>query len=224
MVASSSAILCVLRGSSLSRHLLLNYDHHALLRSMRYEKGHKDLTRQRIIEVASGRFRVHGVAAAGLAGIMNEAGLTNGAFYAHFRSKEDLVQAVLCSALGRREQTLRTAAESGKGLERLIRDYLSPRHRDDPGHGCPTAAMVAEIARHPKETRDAFTGTVRALVELIAARVGATAPRARRKTAIAVYGMMVGTLQLARAVNDKRLSNEILESGAAAALALAGQQ
>ncbi len=96
---------------------------------MRYEKGHKELTRQRIIEVASGQFRAHGVAAAGLAGIMTEA--------------------------GRREQTLRDAAESGKGLEALIRDYLSPRHRDDPGRGCPTAAMVAEIARHPRTTRDA---------------------------------------------------------------------
>jgi TetR/AcrR family transcriptional regulator, transcriptional repressor for nem operon len=190
--------------------------------NMRYEKGHKDLTRQRIIEVASAQFRTHGVAAAGLAGIMTEAGLTNGAFYVHFSSKEDLVQAVLCNALSRRERTLRAAAEGGKGLEAVIRDYLSPRHRDDPGHGCPTAAMVAEIARHPKPTRDAFTGKIDAFIDLIAAHVGGGSPRARRKTAIAVYGMMVGTLQLARAVNDKRLSDEILEGGVSAALALAG--
>jgi TetR/AcrR family transcriptional regulator, transcriptional repressor for nem operon len=189
---------------------------------MRYEKGHKDLTRQRIVEIASAQFRAQGVAAAGLAGIMTEAGLTNGAFYAHFSSKEELVRAVLCNALSRREQTLRAAAESGKGLEALIRDYLSVRHRDDPGRGCPTAAMVAEIARHPKKTRDAFTGKIGAFIDLIAAQVGGSSPRARRKTAIAVYGMMVGTLQLARAVNDKRLSDEILESGVATAVTLAG--
>jgi len=153
---------------------------------------------------------------------MTEAGLTNGAFYAHFSSKEDLVQAVLCNAMSRREQTLRAAAESGKGLEAVIRDYLSPRHRDDAGHGCPTAAMVAEIARHPRQTRDAFTGKIGAFIDLIAAQVNGGSPRARRKTAIAVYGMMVGTLQLARAVNNKRLSDDILESGVAAALALAG--
>jgi len=188
---------------------------------MRYEKGHKDLTRQRIIEVASAQFRAQGVAAAGLAGIMTEAGLTNGAFYAHFESKEELVQAVLGNALSRREQTLRAAAESGEGLEALIRDYLSPRHRDDPARGCPTAAMVAEIARHPKKTRDAFTDKIGAFIDLIAAQVGGSSPRARRKTAIAIYGMMVGTLQLARAVNDKRLSDEILEGGVAAALTLA---
>ncbi len=78
---------------------------------MRYEKGHKDATRQHIIDVASRQFRGNGVAAAGLAGIMAEAGLTNGAFYAHFKSKEDLVRAVLADALGRRETTLRAVSE-----------------------------------------------------------------------------------------------------------------
>jgi TetR/AcrR family transcriptional regulator, transcriptional repressor for nem operon len=187
---------------------------------MRYEKGHKDVTRQRIIDVASDQFRARGVAAAGLAGIMTEAGLTNGAFYAHFDSKEDLVRAVLSDALERREQRLRTAADGGEGLEALMRDYLSARHRDDPARGCPTAAMVAEIARHPKKTRDAFTAKVAEFIALIAAQIEG-APAARRRNAIAVYGMMVGTLQLARAVNDKRLSDEILENGLGAALALA---
>jgi TetR/AcrR family transcriptional repressor of nem operon len=69
---------------------------------MRYEKGHKDATRERIIDVASQQFRENGVAAVGLAGIMSDAGLTNGAFYTHFESKEDLVQAVLASALNLR--------------------------------------------------------------------------------------------------------------------------
>jgi TetR/AcrR family transcriptional repressor of nem operon len=187
---------------------------------MRYEKGHKDVTRQRIIEAASGQFRAHGVAAAGLAGIMTEAGLTNGAFYAHFDSKEDLLRAVLDDALDRREQTLRAAADSEAGLETLIRGYLSPRHRDDPARGCPTAAMVAEIARHPNKTRDAFTAKIAEFIALIAAQIGGPAA-ARRRNAIAVYGMMVGTLQLARAVNDRRLSDEILENGLAAVLALA---
>ncbi len=111
---------------------------------MRYEKGHKDTTRQHIIDVASRQFRGQGVAAVGLAGIMTDAGLTNGAFYTHFESKEDLVQAVLLNALDRREERLRTVASDNAGLETMIRDYLSPRHRDRPGGGCPTAALVAE--------------------------------------------------------------------------------
>jgi TetR/AcrR family transcriptional regulator, transcriptional repressor for nem operon len=188
---------------------------------MRYKKGHKDATRQHIIDVASGEFRAHGVAAAGLAGIMAEAGLTNGAFYVHFDSKEDLVRNVLCEALSRREQALQTAADNGTGLEALIRDYLSPRHRNNPASGCPTAAMVAEIARHPKKTRDAFTSKFSAFIALIASQIAGGSSQARRRNAIAVHGVMVGALQLARAVNDKRLSDEILESGIAAALALA---
>jgi AcrR family transcriptional regulator len=184
---------------------------------MRYEKGHKDATRDRIIDVASRQFRENGVAAVGLAGIMSDAGLTNGAFYTHFESKEDLVRAVLASALNRRE----TALQTGSGLEAMIRDYLSPKHRDGAGRGCPTAALVAEIARRPKTTRDAFTAKVSRFVELIAAQLQVGSARERRRNALAIYGMMVGSLQLARAVNDKPLSDEILQSGVSAALALA---
>src|ERR1700688_4537193 len=215
--------------------IIYNYDHNAMgaapgnclpprppeERPMRYEKGHKDLTRRRIIEVASKQFREQGVAAVGLAGIMTGAGLTNGAFYAHFDSKEDLVREVLSSAGFRNK--LSKAAERGAGLEGAIRDYLSPSHRDNPGRGCPTSALVAEIARHPKATRDAFTGKVADVIGLIAARLESGTEAERRRRAVAIYGLMVGALQLARAVNDKKLSGEILQGGADEALALAGQ-
>lgn len=189
---------------------------------MRYEKGHKDATRQRIIDTASRQFRENGVAAVGIAGIMSGAGLTNGAFYAHFSSKEDLVETVLVNALRRREERLRTASEANEGLEAVIRDYLNPGHRDRPSGGCPTAALVAEVARHPKATRDAFTEKVSTFIELITTQIRNGSTDERRRRAIAVYGMMVGTLQIARAVNDRKLSDEILESGVSGALALAG--
>jgi TetR/AcrR family transcriptional regulator, transcriptional repressor for nem operon len=188
---------------------------------MRYEKGHKDATRQHILDVASAQFREGGVAAVGIAGIMTGAGLTNGAFYNHFESKEDLVEAVLANALGERKIGLRANLEAGKSLDVTIRDYLSARHRDDASGGCPTAALVAEIARHPKTTRDAFTGKIMEIVDLIAVRAGKGSARERRKRAIAVYGLMVGALQLARAVNDRKLSDEILQSAADGALSIA---
>src|SRR5258706_347046 len=108
--------------------------------NMRYDKGHKDATRERIIDVASRQFREHGVAAVGLAGIMNDAGLTNGAFYAHFSSKEDLVREVLAKP-GKRNEMWQAAAESGAGLASTIRGYLSSAHRDNPGRGCPISAL-----------------------------------------------------------------------------------
>jgi TetR/AcrR family transcriptional regulator, transcriptional repressor for nem operon len=190
---------------------------------MRYGKGHKETTRAHILDVASGKFRESGVAAVGLAGIMEAAGLTNGAFYAHFESKEDLVRAVLVDALSRREQRHRANIEAKSGFEDTIRDYLSVRHRDGAASGCPTAALVAEVARHPKKTRDAFTDKISEIIALMAAQIETGTPAKRRRKAIAIYSMIVGALQLARAVNDKQLSEEILASATDAALALAGE-
>jgi hypothetical protein len=82
---------------------------------------------------------------------------------------------------------------------------------------------VAEIARHPRATRDAFTDKISEIIGLLAAQIGKGSAAERRKKAIAAYGMMVGSLQLARAVNDRKLSDEILENAADAALRLAGE-
>ncbi|MBR0882668.1 TetR/AcrR family transcriptional repressor of nem operon [Bradyrhizobium japonicum] len=187
----------------------------------RYDKGHRDTTRRHILDVASTQFRESGIAAVGLAGIMAEAGLTNGAFYTHFASKEDLVRAVLLDALERREQRHKDNLENGVALETVIRDYLSPRHRDRAATGCPTAALVSEIARHPKATREAFTGKMSDILALMAAQMPEGTPAERRRRAIAAYATMVGALQLSRAVSDRQLSEEILENAVEAALALA---
>lgn len=191
---------------------------------MRYEKGHKETTRRHILDVASAQFRENGVAAVGLAGIMAEAGLTNGAFYTHFESKEDLVRAVLLDALTRREEKHRANLQNSVGLESVIRDYLSARHRDGAGSGCPTAALVAEIARHPKQTRDTFTTKTSDIIALMAAQLREGTPEERRRKAVAIYATMIGALQLARAVNDRKLSDEILENAVDAALTLAGER
>jgi AcrR family transcriptional regulator len=191
---------------------------------MRYDKGHKDETRRHILDVASAQFRESGIAAVGLAGIMSEAGLTNGAFYSHFASKEDLVREVLTDALTRREERHKANLENGVALETTIRDYLSTRHRDRAGTGCPTAALVAEIARHPKATRDAFTGKVSDIIVLMAEQIRQGSAKERRRKAITIYSTMVGALQLARAVNDRPLSDEILENAVEAAVAIANER
>jgi AcrR family transcriptional regulator len=190
---------------------------------VRYDKGHKDETRQRILDAAARQFRARGVSSSGLAGIMAEAGLTNGAFYVHFESKEDLIRAVLDDALSRREQVWRKLDGAEGGLSSMIDDYLSPRHRDNPGRGCPTAAMVAEVAREPSATRATFTARVAAVIARIAARLQGRPAGQREADALAIYALMVGALQLARAVNDASLSDKILASGASAARKLAGE-
>lgn len=185
---------------------------------MRYEKGHKDASRQRIVAVATERFKADGIAASGLAGIMNEAGLTNGAFYPHFKSKAELVRESLDAAVEAQCNQIRDLLADG-GPERVIDIYLSPAHRDAPGLGCASAALLPEIAREPIDTRDAYTQRQVALLDVIADAMPAGTPDPQA-LAIGLYTTLIGTLELARAVSDLEFSNRILAAGANAAKAM----
>jgi TetR/AcrR family transcriptional repressor of nem operon len=188
---------------------------------MRYAPEHNEATRERILEAASRLFRAHGIAAVGLATIMAEADLTVGTFYTHFKSKEALVRASLLRSLEVRQAELEQALEGGD-LETAVRAYLSPEHRDGMADGCPTAALVSEVARHPRATRDTFSSHLEPSLDLLAkclsARRGNTVSRA---DTAAFFGLLVGTLQIARATPDAAESGAILAAGARAALRLA---
>ncbi|MCV9966933.1 TetR/AcrR family transcriptional regulator [Pararhizobium sp. BT-229] len=186
---------------------------------MRYEKGRKDASRRRIIDVAIERFRSDGIAGSGLATIMKDAGLTNGAFYPHFPSKADLVRETLSDALNKQAVWLREVLDEG-GLDRVIDIYLSPEHRDNPGLGCASAALLPELARQPEETRGMYAEQSRVLVLLLAEALPADV-EAREDVACVIFATLIGTLQLARAV-DKEASGRILQAGKNAIRALAG--
>jgi AcrR family transcriptional regulator len=187
-----------------------------VIAAMRFEKGHKEATRRRVVEIAAEKFRAEGIAAVGIAPLMAQAGLTHGGFYAHFDSKEDLVREAVAAAFD--SSRLKWTA----GLESLIRAYLRPSHRDHPGQGCVVAALTAEIAHRPDETRAAFAVRLDGFVAKIAALLPDTAPAAAREaTATGILAVMIGALQMARAVPDEKRSETILESGIAAALSLA---
>jgi AcrR family transcriptional regulator len=188
---------------------------------MRYEKGHKELAKAHILDVASKRFRKEGVAAVGLATVMSDAGLTNGAFYNHFDSKEALVRDVLAATMDkRRDNTLQLIQGGGDGMAAAIRGYLSVAHRDNPELGCPSASLMPEIGRHPGETRALYTARIKEFVALIASNFKNPDEVTRHQQATALFGLLVGTVQLARAVSDEAMSNSILEGGLKTALAL----
>src|SRR5690348_11512697 len=123
---------------------------------MRYGKDQKQATRQRIVEAAGRRFKEDGIDGAGVAAVMSDAGLTNGAFYGHFTSKEDLVATVLADQLRAQRDGFDAQPAGRAGLEAIIRAYLSPEHRDHCADGCPSAALLDEIARRPAATRKVF--------------------------------------------------------------------
>lgn len=185
----------------------------------RYGSEHKAQTRARILERAGERFKREGVAGAGVARLMADAGLTNGAFYAHFESKEALLTEVVAAQLDSIRDRFADTPDDPSGVEAQVRRYLSPEHRDDPARGCPTAALVEDLARAGTATRTAFTDGLRgSLVGLAAHFPDATAAEANLH-ALGVFSILVGTLQIARAVADPELSDAILEEGVENALA-----
>ncbi|TPL95980.1 TetR/AcrR family transcriptional regulator [Mesorhizobium sp. B2-3-10] len=185
---------------------------------MRYEKGRKDASRSRIMEVAANRFRGDGIAASGLATIMKDAGLTNGAFYPHFQSKAALVRETVAAALEDQSDQIREALAAG-GLDMAIDAYLSTAHRDNPGQGCASAALLPEIAREPSETRQLYTERLLTQVRQVAAELP---PRTqnRESVALGIFATLIGALQMARAVDGTELSERVLAAGADAARTL----
>jgi TetR/AcrR family transcriptional repressor of nem operon len=159
------------------------------------------------------------VAGSGVATLMADAGLTNGAFYGHFSSKDDLVAGVIADQLGAQRDRI---ADAGTDLEQLVRAYLSAEHRDNPAEGCPSAALLGEIAHSADAVRQAYTEGLLGVVDAVAARLDPGDPARVRVAVLAVLTGMFGTLQAARAVTDRRLSDELLEHGVQVALAQLG--
>jgi TetR/AcrR family transcriptional regulator, transcriptional repressor for nem operon len=191
---------------------------------MRYHKDHKQATRQRILEAAGRRFKQDGIDGSGVAAVMSDAGLTNGAFYAHFASKEDLLANVLADQLRAQRQSFDAQPPDRAGLEAFIRSYLSPQHRDQCADGCPSAALLDEIARRPKATKQVFTDELMGVIDDIASRLGPTDAEAARTDALTLFGLMLGTLQLARALTDRDLSDQLLDRGVETAMKLLNDQ
>ena len=186
----------------------------------RYGKAHKEATRQRIIDTAGRRLKRDGIDGSGIARLMNDAGLTNGAFYAHFASKDDLVATAVAEQLRQQRANYGAYLPGRAGLEQFVREYMSNEHRDSPEDGCPSAALLDEIGRSSDATKEAFTDGLLISIDNMAAQLSPDDPQSARVKALTLFGMMVGTMQLSRALADRRLADAILEQGVQNVLAL----
>lgn len=186
----------------------------------RYSEQHKQETRQRILDAAGRRLKRDGIDGSGIATLMSDANLTNGAFYAHFASKEDLVAATVAEQIRGQRAVMAELGPGRAGLEQAVRSYLSKEHRDDPGGGCPSAALLDEIGRCPDAVRLAYTEGMVGLIDDLAARLAPKDPASARVRVLGVFASMVGALQLARALADPELSDAVLDRGIEQALRL----
>ena len=188
---------------------------------MRYSREHKLETHARIVKRASVRLREKGAHGIGVADLMKDAGLTHGGFYAHFDSREALVIEAFTHAMDRSTERWRKLAEQTSPEQRIaaiVDSYLTPMHRDDPGHGCAIPTLGAEIARESPRTRKAFAAKLEEMIDAIAAQIPDVPRKAARKQATAAIATMMGTLVMARVAGNGEFSEEILSSGREAVL------
>ncbi len=188
---------------------------------MRYSREHKLETHARIVKKASVRLREKGAHGIGVADLMKDAGLTHGGFYAHFDSREALVIEAFTHAMDRATERWRKLAEQTppeKRLAMIVNSYLTPLHRDDPGHGCAMPALGAEIARESPKTRRVFAGRLEQMIDMLAAQIPGVPRKAARKQAMAAIATMMGALVMARVAGSGDFSDEILNTGREAVL------
>lgn len=169
----------------------------------------KEATHERIVDAAARAIRRSGYDGTSVADIMNEAGLTHGGFYAHFSSRE----AMLAEAADRAgaegvaaAARIAAAAKPSQGLRELARAYLSKAHVEDVETGCATAALVSEMPRQAPEVRRAATRRIKEMIDLVARQSPDWGRPGAHERALATVATLVGALQLARAVDDPRLS------------------
>jgi len=190
---------------------------------MRYDNEHKQQTRIKVLQAAAKAIRADGPHRIGVASVMAEAGLTHGGFYAHFASKDELVAAAIGQMFdesGRRFQKETQDRTPAEGLIAYVDFYLSKKHRDARGAGCPMAALASEAPRLDEAAREQFAAgarrLTRALAEKLAALDGADGKRSREAEATletsarSIVAELVGALSLARIEPEAKRSDNIL--------------
>lgn len=192
---------------------------------MRYDEGHSEKTKNRVVKIAAAQMRKHGPDKVGVADVMGRAGLTHGGFYAHFDSKDDLIAAAVDRMFEESRARFREwtdGKDRPEALRSYINAYVSRAHRDKPESGCPIAALSSDIRRQGSKARSAYDKGVNSLMNSIASLLGEEDGVKRRALAQSMLAEMTGAVAAARAVADETLSDEILASARRSLRARAG--
>lgn len=182
---------------------------------MRYDNEHKERTRHRVLSEAAAAIRSVGPDGIGVAGLMAKAGLTHGAFYAHFDSKDDLVAHAVAYMFEESYQRFFTRTEHPDpaiAVEKLIDAYLSARHRDHPDRGCPLPSLSGELARLTGQARQNCQTGLSRVTAAVARRIHDLGRADAEDIASSVVAELVGALALSRTAAEASVSDAILEA------------
>lgn len=150
--------------------------------------------------------------------VMATAGMTHGGFYKHFGSKDELVAVAATAAFddlnGWFEQILADASDKPAARRELLRDYLSPDHRDDPGGGCASTALACDTTRAPGDSplHESYVDGLAKVIDMVAEFQDTEDGAEARRRAVIEFATMVGALTLSRAAGKSALSDEILDT------------
>ncbi|MDB4974106.1 MAG: TetR family transcriptional regulator [Myxococcaceae bacterium] len=174
----------------------------------------KEQTRALILSGAERTFRSHGYGGAGVDGVAKAAGVTSGAFYAHYKSKAEAFRETVQKGIQDLEHAVRGLRESDGSAwrEHFIDFYLGDKRTCSAADTCALQSLTGEVARAEPETRDVFEAQLQKLLAATADGMDATTPKARRREAIVLLATLSGGVSLARAVNDPALSEEIAKA------------
>ena len=174
--------------------------------------GSKEATHDRIVDAAARAIRRSGYNGTGVAEIMKDAGLTHGGFYAHFQSRDAMLAEAADRAAGESVAMMERIAASlppQQALPAMMDAYLSKQHLDEIETGCATAALASEMPRQTAEVRRAHTRRIKEMIDLVSRQLPNWGQPGAHEQAMVTIATMVGTLVLARAVDDEKLSDAL---------------
>jgi len=175
----------------------------------------KEASHERIVSAAARAIRRSGYDGTGVADIMKEAGLTHGAFYAHFPSREAMLAeaaARACAETAAATAGVVSRVPAEQALSSMLRTYLSPEHLAQVELGCPLAALGSETPRQAAEVRRVTTRHIKEMIDFVARQSPDWGQPAAHERALVTVATMVGTLMLARAVDEPALSASLCEA------------
>jgi TetR/AcrR family transcriptional repressor of nem operon len=176
------------------------------------EPGRKELTHDRIVDVAAAAIRRSGYDGIGVADIMKEAGLTHGGFYAHFDSRTQLLAEAIDHAGAKSMERMRKVTERAApedALRAFVDAYLSDAHVETPEAGCTLAALGTETPRQAPEVRQVCSRRLKDMVDLVERQLPDWGAPGQHDKALAILSCMVGAMVIARASGDERVSKDV---------------
>ncbi len=178
---------------------------------MGYSQASKAESRKRVLDTAARQIRENGIEALGVADCMKNAGLTHGAFYGHFDSRDALIAAAVEHALQQGKARFQARDEDpatppDSPLKTIADVYLNKEHADNPGNGCALCALAGDTGHADGNVKALYTDSLRRLAERVARA------SAKGTDGLAVVATIVGAITLARAVDDRALAKSILAS------------